>query len=52
MDKKEIPNISLEEIEQHCEPEDAWMAIRGYVFDVTSFIKIHPGGAIILEGIG
>jgi len=28
------------------------MAVRGYVFDVTDFIKIHPGGAIILEGLG
>lgn len=28
------------------------MAIRGLVYDVSDYISIHPGGAVILEGIG
>ncbi|KAJ5246707.1 hypothetical protein N7468_001690 [Penicillium chermesinum] len=45
--------ISLEELSQHQEAEDAWMAINSVVWNVTGFAGIHPGGPdIILEYIG
>lgn len=28
------------------------MAIRGKVYDVTEYLHYHPGGEIIMEGIG
>ncbi len=28
------------------------MAIRGKVYDVTQYLQYHPGGEIIIEGIG
>ena len=32
-------------------PNDAWICVDGLVFDVTSYIKAHPGGDVILEGL-
>ena len=28
------------------------MALNGIVYDITDYIKRHPGGIIILEGAG
>lgn len=39
-------------MEQHQDENDAWMAVRGYVYDITDFIKIHPGGRIIMDEVG
>ena len=52
MSAEELREIDEDELEMHGEPNDAWMAVRGLVYDVTKFIKTHPGGAVITEGIG
>lgn len=36
--------IKMEELKKHNTPEDGWVAIRGEVFEVTDYIKRHPGG--------
>jgi len=28
------------------------MAVKGIVYDITDYFRIHPGGAVILDGIG
>ena len=33
-----------EELRKHNSKDDAWMAIRGLVYDVTEYMKYHPGG--------
>ena len=44
--------ISLRELQQHKEIKDAWIAIHGKVFDISDYIKKHPGGIIILQHAG
>ena len=33
---------------QHRSPDDAWIAVRGRVYNLTSYLPYHPGGAKIL----
>ena len=51
-----IPNyerkIKLKEVAKHAKKDDAWMALFGNVYDVTNWINIHPGGDVILYGVG
>jgi len=52
----EIPNyerkIKLKEVAKHGKKGDAWMALFGNVYDVTDWISIHPGGDVIMYGVG
>ncbi|KAG7855711.1 hypothetical protein KL939_004175 [Ogataea angusta] len=41
-DQKRV--VSFEELQKHNKPEDCWIAINQNVYDVTEFIKTHPGG--------
>jgi cytochrome b involved in lipid metabolism len=36
--------ITAQDLRDHCCEKSAWIAIRGKVYDVTSFIERHPGG--------
>eukprot|EP00005_Dracoamoeba_jomungandri_P007609 CAMPEP_0174273874 /NCGR_PEP_ID=MMETSP0439-20130205/56096_1 /TAXON_ID=0 /ORGANISM="Stereomyxa ramosa, Strain Chinc5" /LENGTH=734 /DNA_ID=CAMNT_0015365321 /DNA_START=174 /DNA_END=2375 /DNA_ORIENTATION=- len=40
----ELRTISLEEIRKHNGEDSLWVVFQGYVYDVTPFIKLHPGG--------
>ena len=40
--------ISQAELAVHNTSENLWVAVKGEVFDVTSFQDEHPGGASIL----
>ncbi|GBC06134.1 hypothetical protein RclHR1_06640012 [Rhizophagus clarus] len=40
--------FTWEELAQHNKADDAYVAIRGSVYDITNFIKKHPGGEDIL----
>jgi len=45
--------FSLQELQTHNTPQDAWIAIDGSVYDVTKFLTLHPGGdSIILDYVG
>jgi len=55
--KKEVGIIknkeyTLEEVAKHNKKSDAWIAINGKVADVTKWIPLHPGGDIIMKGVG
>jgi alkylation response protein AidB-like acyl-CoA dehydrogenase/predicted heme/steroid binding protein len=39
---------TLEQVKAHNTPEDAWIVVRGFVYDVTKFAKYHPGGKKVL----
>ncbi|XP_032456848.1 cytochrome b5 isoform X1 [Nasonia vitripennis] len=39
---------SAEEVSRHNNADDLWIAIHGKVFDVTKFLKEHPGGEEVL----
>ncbi|KAI4464474.1 cytochrome b5 [Holotrichia oblita] len=45
-------HFSLEEIADHDNLMDCWVVIYDRVYDVTNFIKKHPGGADILLEYG
>ena len=47
-----LPEYSMSEIKKHNKKDDAWMVIDKYVLDVTDWIGIHPGGNIIMKGVG
>lgn len=43
------PKISPSEVIKHNTPEDCWVVIDGYVYDLTNFIALHPGGPDIIK---
>lgn len=38
-------SVSLSEVQQHNRDGDCWVAVHGQVYDVSSFVDEHPGGA-------
>jgi cytochrome b involved in lipid metabolism/predicted NAD/FAD-dependent oxidoreductase len=43
---------TLEEVSKHNKKSDAWIVIHNKVADVTKWIPSHPGGDIIMKGVG
>lgn len=45
--------VTEEELAMHCTMDDAWTAIRGVVYNITHYLKFHPGGKEeLMEGAG
>lgn len=44
--------ITEEELGQHKTAESLWLGINGGVYDVTKFLKMHPGGKWMLLTVG
>ncbi len=45
--------ITLDELRQHSTAADAWIALKGKVYDITAYVKYHPGGAkVVLKEAG
>ncbi|XP_062131396.1 cytochrome b5 reductase 4 [Drosophila sulfurigaster albostrigata] len=48
-----IEPVTREELAQHNRVDDAWVAIRGRVFNVTHYMDFHPGGVDeLMRGVG
>jgi predicted heme/steroid binding protein len=43
-----LPAVTAAELARHDHDKDAWVAIDGFVYDVTRFIYEHPGGRAVL----
>lgn len=41
---KALPTYTLADVATHNEEASCWTAINGQVYDLTAFIKKHPGG--------
>lgn len=41
--------ITAAELASHAKPDDCWMAIRGGVYDLTSYLPDHPSRPTIIE---
>ncbi|KAL3144400.1 hypothetical protein ABBQ32_004152 [Trebouxia sp. C0010 RCD-2024] len=45
--------ISMAEVKQHRSKDDAWLVLKGKVYNVTPYLKFHPGGLDwIMKGAG
>jgi hypothetical protein len=44
----ELPLIEWSEIRKHVSEDDLWIVIDGFVYDVTSWARKHPGGLPVL----
>jgi L-lactate dehydrogenase (cytochrome) len=45
--------LTREEVAKHNTPEDCWVVLNGYAYDMTDFLEDHPGGeGIILKYAG
>ena len=44
-----LPIISLDEVSEHSSRNDGWMVIYDQVYDVTNFLREHPGGEEVIE---
>ena len=44
--------ISAAEVSNHAVEGDCWTIVDGSVYDITSYIPRHPGGAEILKACG
>ncbi|XP_043509894.1 cytochrome b5 reductase 4 isoform X2 [Frieseomelitta varia] len=45
--------VTLSELASHNKKNDAWIAIRGIVFNVTRYMDFHPGGIDeLMRGVG
>lgn len=40
--------LTMEEVARHNKPSDCWVVYRGVVYDITQYLKYHPGGSKIL----
>lgn len=47
-----LPSISLNELRRHNVPDDCWIAIKGRVYNVTSYVPQHPGGDFLMQAAG
>jgi cytochrome b involved in lipid metabolism len=45
----ELPEYSISELARHHEDDGLWLAIDGFVYDVSTFLAKHPGGVAILQ---
>lgn len=46
--QQDLPCYTRQEIFTHRKLDDCWIAIHGEVYNVTSWLKRHPGGARLI----
>ena len=44
--------ITMDEVKKHNNKNDCWVIIENNVYDITNYLRFHPGGDIILDAAG
>eukprot|EP00249_Psilotum_nudum_P015377 c25294_g1_i1 orf=597-1196(-) len=45
--------IPMEEVKKHQSEEDAWTVLRGHIYNISPYLKFHPGGKdMLMKGAG
>lgn len=44
--------LTADDVAQHDTPDDCWTIINGGVYEITDYIKQHPGGSVITQACG
>nr|AAO27755.1 reductase [Fusarium sporotrichioides] len=48
-----MEEYTVKQVAEHNKPDDSWLIIHGKVYDVTRYIRDHPGGAdVLVEAAG
>lgn len=42
-------DVTMEEVAKHNTVEDGWTVVKGKVYNLSPYMKYHPGGADILK---
>lgn len=48
----EVRQVSQEEVSAHASETDCWTIIDSKVYNITTYVPLHPGGKEILEACG
>jgi len=51
-ERKQLREINPDELALHNTKEDCWIAIHGFVYDLTEFAEEHPAGAESIHRLG
>lgn len=43
--------VPMEEVKLHKTPEDGWTVVSGVVYNLSPYLRFHPGGAKILGAV-
>ena len=46
-----LRDVSAAELGTHSKRHDAWISLRGAVYNISAYVPYHPGGAVIFEGL-
>jgi len=49
---KDLKVITQDDLVTHNTKEDCYLLIHGYVYDVSGYAPLHPGGETIFQGCG
>ncbi|RGP73151.1 nadh cytb-reductase [Fusarium longipes] len=48
-----MEEYTVKQVAEHNRPDDSWIIIHGRIYDVTRYIRDHPGGAdVLIEAAG
>lgn len=51
-DAASLPEYTAADVAAHCTGGDAWIIVRGFVYNISPYVELHPGGDVILRNAG